>query len=104
MTRWAILGLALFPVLPLAAQAGAVSQKQADLREQLRVQQLICNAMADVHARGANAADNNFSLCFMALEQLRADYQQALAEATAVRPAAAGATVARMATARSPTQ
>jgi hypothetical protein len=101
MMRWAIAAAGIILALPLSAGAESGSQKAADLKEALRVQQLICNAMADVRARGANYSDNNFSLCFIDLEEQRAEYRRALsadgapsraemAAGASLRPAAGG--------------
>ncbi|MBV8778818.1 MAG: hypothetical protein JO032_02915 [Alphaproteobacteria bacterium] len=86
MTKLAIIGALALLAIPLSVRADP--QREAEIKEALRVQQLICNAMADVRARGAGYADNNFSLCFIGLEELRAEYLQA-ADAGRVTAAAA---------------
>lgn len=93
MTRREIIALTAILIAPVWAHAETVSQKQADLKEALRVQQLICDAMADIRARGGVLTDNNFSLCFIDLEQQRAAYQRAIGENGGATAAAASASL-----------
>ncbi|HZK90771.1 MAG TPA: hypothetical protein VFC56_11535 [Stellaceae bacterium] len=91
MMRGGIIAAIAVLAVPLAAHAEPDSKKQAALKEALRVQQLICDAMADVRARGGDYADNNFSLCFIGLEAQRAEYLRVMTENSGPGRAAAAA-------------
>ena len=70
---------AIVIAFPMTAMAQSPVQKQADLAEALRVQQLICNGIADVRARGGDYSDHDLAKCVIALEAQRAEYARSLA-------------------------
>lgn len=88
--RFGILGAAVVLALPLAAAAQSLPQKKADLEEALRVQQFICNGIADVTARGSgDYAANDLVECRVALEAQRAEYQSFMVRYNSAQTAAA---------------
>jgi hypothetical protein len=71
---------AIVVALPFsAAMAQSPAQKQADLAEALRVQQVICNGIADVRARGGDYTDHDLARCIMELASQRAEYVRSVA-------------------------
>ena len=70
---------AVVVALPMAAMAQSPTQKQADLAEALRVQQLICSGIADVRTRGGDYSDHDLAKCVIALEAQRAEYARSMA-------------------------
>jgi hypothetical protein len=95
-----ILGAAVVLALPLSAMAQSLPQKKADLEEALRVQQFICNGIADVSARGgSDYAGPDLVRCRVALEAQRAEYQRFMAEYSA-HPAPAPSPRSQVATNR----
>jgi hypothetical protein len=96
-----ILGAAVVLALPLSAMAQSLPQKKADLEEALRVQQFICNGIADVSARGGSGyAGPDLVRCRVALEAQRADYQRFMAEYSSAHPALAPSPRSQVATNR----
>jgi hypothetical protein len=76
-----ILGAAVVMALPLAAMAQSLPQKKTDLEDALRVQQFICNGIADVSARGGgDYASGDVVRCRVALDAQRAEYQSFMAQ------------------------
>jgi hypothetical protein len=91
-----ILG-AVVVALPISAMAQSPAQKQADLAEALRLQQLICNGIADVRARGGDYSDHDLAKCVIALEAQRAEYARFAAAASSAAPSRIASTAARRA-------
>jgi hypothetical protein len=79
--KFSVFSAGLVLVLPIAAMAQSLPQKKADLEEALRVQQFICNGIADVGARGSSDfSSGDLVRCRAALEEQRAEYQRFMAE------------------------
>jgi type II secretory pathway pseudopilin PulG len=77
MMKSGVIGAVLLLAFALPAVAG--SQKQADMEDALRQQQLICSGMLDVAARGGGYTGHQFAQCLVTLEAQKADYQRYMA-------------------------
>jgi hypothetical protein len=93
--RWGIVAAVVALTLPLSAGAQSIGQKQANMEEALRQQQLICAGMADVNARGGGYTGHQLAQCLVALETQRADYQRFM-EATGFSNRLSGAASASL--------
>jgi Spy/CpxP family protein refolding chaperone len=90
--KWGVVGAIAVLALPLSATAQTVSDKQADMEEALRQQQLICSGMVEVSARGGgHYSGHQLAQCLVALQQQRDEYQRFIAAngAKLARPASA---------------
>jgi hypothetical protein len=71
-----LLVTAALTLLTASLPALAASQKQTDLEEALRQQEMICAGMMDINARTGRYSGHQVAQCLIQLESQRTDFQR----------------------------